>query len=367
MLPSRRMVALALLAVPAPLQSVPQGSHRPDPDMPVTAAARSEVVENVIRELKQSYVFPKVADEIDVALRERMKRKEYDSIGSSSAFASTLTEHLQAVSHDKHMRVRYHSDPLPKDDGDERGPSPAEIEGMRAQARTLNFGFEKIERLTGNVGYLELRSFQPPMFAGETAAAAMNFLANTDALIIDLRKNGGGTPEMVQLLCSYLFGNETVHLNDLYNRPHDETRQFWTLPYVPGRRYVDKDVYVLTSSYTFSGAEEFTYNLKNLKRVTIVGETTGGGANPGGLARVGEHFELFVSTGRAINPVTKTNWEGTGVEPDVKVSEERALTAAHSMALEKIIDKTADARRRDLLQEALATLKKEPQEAKSSR
>jgi hypothetical protein len=360
--------SVAFIAAIAPALTSLQGPRRPEPDMPVAAATRAEVIDNIIQELKKSYVFPKVADEIETALRSRVKNHEYDKVDSSNAFASTLTEHLQAVSHDKHMRVRYHAEPIPKDEGgDEHGPSPAEIEEMRAHGRSVNFGFERVERLTGNVGYLDLRGFQPPMFAGETAAAAMNFLANTDALIIDLRKNGGGTPEMVQLMCSYLFDGETVHLNDLYFRPKDETRQFWTLPIVPGKRYGNKDVYVLTSHFTFSGAEEFTYNLKNLKRATIVGETTGGGANPGGSERVGEHFELFVPSGRAINPITKTNWEGTGIEPDVKVSEADALSTAHAMALEKIVASTTDARRREALVEALASLKKEPHEAKSAK
>jgi retinol-binding protein 3 len=360
--------AAFLISALAPSTTSLQGPRRPEPDMPITAETRAEVIDNVIRELKQSYVFPKVADDIETALRTRMKDKEYDHIESSNAFATTLTEHLQAVSHDKHMRLRYHAEPTPKDDGgDNHGPSPAEIEEMRAHGRAVNFGFERVERLAGNVGYLDLRGFQPPMFAGETAAAAMSFLANTDALIIDLRKNGGGAPEMVQLMCSYLFEGETVHLNDLYFRPKDETRQFWTLPYVPGKRYGEKDVYVLTSHYTFSGAEEFTYNLKNLKRATIVGETTGGGANPGGPERVGEHFELFVPSGRAINPITKTNWEGTGIEPDIKVVEADALSTAHAMALEKIVAKTTDAPRKEALQEALANLKKDAREARSAR
>ena len=365
-LPVLPAAAFLLAAIPASTQPV-QGPRHPEPDMPVAAAARAEVIDNVIRELKKSYVFPKVADEIETALRDRVKNKEYDKIESSSAFASTLTEHLQAVSHDKHMRVRYRAEPIPQDDGEERGPTPQEIEAMRAQGRAVNFGFEKLERLSGNVGYLDLRGFQNPQFAGDTAAAAMNFLSNSDALIIDLRKNGGGAPSMVQLMCTYLFDAQPVHLNDLYFRPKDETQQFWTLPYVPGSRFVDKDVFVLTSHHTFSGAEEFAYNLKALKRATLVGETTGGGANPGDLERVGEHFELFVPSGRAINPITKTNWEGTGVEPDVKIDEADALTTAHAMALEKIVARTTDEHRRAALEEALANVKKDAHEAKISR
>ena len=207
---------------------------------------------------------------------------------------------------------------------------------MRQRGRSTNFGFEKAERLEGNVGYLELRMFMPAELGGETAAAAMNLLANTDALIIDVRKNGGGEPSMVALVSSYLFGPEPVHLNDLYFRPDDSTHQWWTLPHVPGLRYEGKPVYVLTSKRTFSAAEEFTYNLKCLKRATIVGETTGGGAHPGGIEKVHEHFGVFVPSGRAINPITKTNWEGTGVAPDVPVAADRALPTAHLAALRQI-------------------------------
>ncbi|MDP8979977.1 MAG: S41 family peptidase [Acidobacteriota bacterium] len=200
-----------------------------------------------------------------------------------------------------------------------------------------NFGFEKVERLQGNIGYLDLRGFMEAQWGSETAVAAMNFLANTDALIIDLRQNGGGDPAMVALITSYLFSpGEEVHLNDLYWRPSNETHQWWTLPYVPGRRYANKPVYVLTSNRTFSAAEEFTYNLKNLKRATIIGETTGGGAHPGGMERLSEHFMAFLPSGRAINPISKTNWEGTGVTPDVAVPAADALTTATAAALRKI-------------------------------
>ncbi|HVG30540.1 MAG TPA: S41 family peptidase, partial [Pyrinomonadaceae bacterium] len=205
----------------------------------------------------------------------------------------------------------------------------------RRELSWMNHGFNRVERLRGNVGYIEFNGFMDAEAGAEAVAAAMNFVANTDALIIDLRKNGGGNPEMVALVCSYLFGPEPVHLNDLYWREGNRTQEFWTRKEVAGRRYLNKDVYVLTSKRTFSGAEEFSYNLKNLKRATIVGETTGGGAHPGGGVRVNEHFMMFVPRGRAISPVTKTNWEGTGVKPDVEVPAEQALTVAHLAALRK--------------------------------
>ena len=180
--------------------------------------------------------------------------------------------------------------------------------------------------------------FADPEVCGPTATAAMNFLANVDALIVDLRDNGGGDPKMVAFVSSYLFSTRT-HLNDLWTRKTSSTQEYWTLE-VPGKRLGgEKPVYVLTSKRTFSGAEEFTYNLKNLKRATIVGETTGGGAHPVSGHRVDEHFMIGVPFARAINPVSKTNWEGVGVEPDVKVSAADALSTAQKLAADKLAAK----------------------------
>jgi len=260
----------------------------------------------------------------------------------------------------------YSAEPLPPERED-RGPSHEDIARQIEFMRTVNFGFEKVERLPGNVGYIDLRGFQPAQFGAETVVAAMNFLANTDALIIDLRRNGGGEPAMVALISSYLFGPEPVHLNDLYFRPDNSTRQWWTLPYVPGKRYGEKkEVYVLTSNRTFSAAEEFTYNLKNLKRATIVGETTGGGAHPGGPRRINEHFGIWVPSGRAINPITKTNWEGTGVKPDVDVPADQALKVAHIAALKKVLERVAEPERKNAISRAIASAEKELDEMKQN-
>jgi C-terminal processing protease CtpA/Prc len=282
-----------------------------------------------------------MAQKMEAAIRERVKNKEYDKVTSAAEFARTLTEHLQAVSHDKHLRVRYSAETIPVRE-ERKEPSAEEKEGFRRFVTRVNHGFEKVERMRGNIGYVDFRGFFDPELGAETVAAAMTFVANTDALIIDLRQNGGGDPAMVALISSYLFGNDPVHLNDLYWREGNRTEQYWTKPNVPGKRFEGKDVYVLTSNRTFSGAEEFSYNLKNLKRATIVGETTGGGAHPGTGARLGEHFGMFIPTGRAINPITKTNWEGTGVKPDVEVSSELALKTAYIMALNKARDKATD-------------------------
>src|SRR5213592_4209751 len=201
---------------------------------------------------------------------------------------------------------------------------------MRTRMESTNCSFEKAEHLPPNIGYLKFNAFPNPAVCGPTATAAMNFLGSVDAMIFDLRDNGGGDPKMIAYLSTYLFG-ESTHLNDLYNRKEDATTQYWTLPYVPGNRLTGKPVFVLTSKRTFSGAEEFSYNLKNLKRATIIGETTGGGAHPVSGHRVDDHFMIGVPFAKAVNPISKTNWEGTGVEPD-----DEALDVAKKMAAEQI-------------------------------
>ncbi|HEY8503883.1 MAG TPA: S41 family peptidase [Gemmataceae bacterium] len=333
---SRRFAVLttaaALLAAAAARAQIRIDSDEP---LPLKEGVPAEVVGALIKELKEGYVFPEAAEKMAEAVGAKLKAGDYDGLATGQELARRLTADLQEISKDRHLRVRCSTEPLPERLGGKE-PTPEMVKRMQRQARWRNAGFVKVERLPGNVGYLELRGFMDPEAGGEPLAAAMNFLANTDALIIDLRRNGGGTPLMVRLVCSYLFDEKPVHLNSLYFRKDDRTEEFWTLKEVPGKRYLGKDVYVLTSRLTFSGAEECAYNLKCLKRATIVGETTGGGAHPGGAVRLTDHFLAFIPTGRAINPITKTNWEGTGVEPDVKVDADAALEKAHELALAKL-------------------------------
>jgi retinol-binding protein 3 len=312
------------------LRAIPPGAVLEN--VKLDAAARQGVIEGVAKNLKESYVYPDLAQKMEDAIRANQKRGEYDAITDPDAFAARLTNDLRGISRDKHLGVNYSPYKLPPEGNH---PSPEEEAQFRKMLERTNCAFEKIEILPRNVGYLKFNAFPDPAICGPTAVAAMNFLAHVDAIIFDLRENGGGDPKMVAMMSSYLFDKPT-HLNDLYNRKEDFTTQYWTLPYVPGTTLADKPAFVLTSKSTFSGAEEFTYNLKNLKRATIVGETTGGGAHPVSGHRIDDHFMIGVPFARAVNPVSKTNWEGTGVEPDVSVKAAEALEKAEELAKSKL-------------------------------
>jgi retinol-binding protein 3 len=294
------------------------------------------VVDSAIASLDQHYVFPDVAKRMGDSLRARTARGAYDAYGNPISFAMKLNDELRELGRDKHLRVDYSVRPLPPQPAAPRpAPSPEDRERQRQWLDEINCGFVKAERLEGNVGYLKFNMFADPEICAPTAAAAMSFLAGTRALIIDLRDNGGGSPHMVAYVSSYLFDKRT-HLNDLWTRKTGATEEFWTRDSLPGRRFGgEKPVYVLTSARTFSGAEEFAYNLKSLKRATIVGETTGGGAQPVSGHRIDEHFMIGVPFARAVNPITRTNWEGVGVEPDVKVPASEALATAQRLIREK--------------------------------
>ena len=319
----RKLLVLAALAAAFALPAAARAVPADPPDRDIDETVRSQVIEGVLAALQRAYVFPEVAARMAVAVRARRLAGEYANVSSAKELAGTLTGHLQAVSRDKHLRVLYSAEP--PSETKQRGPS---MELLRA----MNFGFEKAEVLPGNIGYLEMRLFAMGPEAAAAADAAMTRLADADALIVDLRRNRGGDPAMVARVSSYLFEQPT-HLNSLYWREGDRTEEFWTSKEVAGKRFGQrKPVFVLTSERTFSGAEEFSYNLKSLQRATIVGETTGGGAHPGGPQRINDHFSVWVPTGRAINPITKGNWEGTGVVPDVAVPADKALERALELA-----------------------------------
>jgi len=304
-------------------------------------AEKKAVIEALCKNLEREYIFPEITEKYVRVLRDNLRSGKYDSIGQPQEFAASVTNDLMSVHRDLHLSVRFN----PNWVKDEKNRKELDEDAIRRQGRrdrTLNYGFAEIKILPANIGYLKLNEFTYNTDAQDAAVGAMSFLSNADALIIDLRRNGGGSPEMVQFLCSYFLVNPRQHLNSFSYKDPDMLTQYWTYTYLPGKRLDKIDLYLLTSDSTFSAAEEFTYNLKNLKRATVIGETTGGGAHDNKFVILSDNFMMSLPFARAVNPVTKTNWEEVGVEPDVKVSQEKALETALVMASKRLAEKEKD-------------------------
>ncbi|MFC1853338.1 S41 family peptidase [candidate division CSSED10-310 bacterium] len=313
---------------------------------------KTAVISSINSLLLEKYIFLDIAEKMKDRLSTKLSKGDYNSVEDPAQFAQMLHSDLYEISQDNHFYIQFNPERARLIEA-LKSKSKVQIEEARRRLmeedRFLNFGFKKLEHLTGDVGYLDLRSFCNPEYAGGTAVAAMNFLSHSDAIIIDLRKNSGGWPPMVQLLCSYFIAGTQegrTLLNSFERRFDNSLEQFWTLAYVPGKRMFDVDLFILTSKNTGSGAEEFTYNMKNLKRATIIGETTHGSAHPVESVVIQDFFVMNLPTGRPINPISKTNWEKTGVEPDIAVPADQALDKAYLIALEKLLPNTKDKRQK---------------------
>jgi hypothetical protein len=295
------------------------------------ASEVTDVVEEVITLLDQHYLDPGIAAEVSRSLRAGLADGRYPA--QDEALADAVTADLQSVNGDKHLRLKYHAEPLAER---EHGDDAAEYDEFRRWAERTCHGIGRVERLAGNIGYLDVQPVLfPTAIAGDAITAAMSLLAATEVLLIDVRHCLGGDPATVAWLCSYLFGPEPVALTGLQER--DQLTAAWTLGFVPGRRFgPSKPVYVLTSATTFSGAEQLSYDLQQLKRATIVGERTRGGGHAREGFRVGPHLEATISVARGVHPISGGNWEGTGVAPDVDVPAGEALQHAHRLALDHV-------------------------------
>jgi hypothetical protein len=303
-------------------------------DASLDAAEREQVIQGAIQNLRRYYIDPAMSQTMAESLRSHAENGDDDEATDGETFAKVLTMQLRAVSHDRHLSVIYNQSAIPEG---VTGPTAEAIARYRQDMEQTNCTLEKVETLPHNVGYLKLNSFPDLQLCQPKIAAAMASLNEADAIIFDLRDNHGGSPGMVAFVASYLFDHPT-HLDDFYNRSENSTLQSWTLSPIEGSKLADKPVLVLTSAETFSGGEEFAYDLKMLKRARLVGETTAGGAHMVRHRRINEHFSIGVPDTRPINPVSRTNWEGTGVTPDVSVRAAEALTTAESLA-EKLLQK----------------------------
>jgi len=332
-----------------------------DPALTSTPLSVREMVETTLALLRRSYVFPDRAEQAATAIEARLAAGEYDDL-DETALAERLTAQLDEICADKHLRVRAmpprpQRAPRPEPDG----PRPARPRRGHPGARDLpghplNYGIFRVERLEGNVGYIDLHAVADPEEAGPAISAAMELVRGTFALIIDLRRNHGGSPDGVVFWCSYLFPGAGTHFNDIVRADTGETRQFWSLAWVPGSRYLDRPVYLLTSHETFSGGEDFCYTLQAQGRAQVIGETTGGGAHPTRTMPISETMAVSVPFARSVNPVTGTNWQGTGVVPDTEVPADQAYDVAYGQALRHVLSADVPRPVADEAREALAGL-----------
>jgi hypothetical protein len=312
-------------------------------DTPVAfdSAEKKAVIDALGDNLEREYIFPDITEQYVRMLDDNVRSGRYDDIEQPQDFARTITDDLMSVHKDRHLAVWFD----PKWVTNERGRKELDEEAIRLKewrSRTSNYGFQEVKIFPGNIGYFKFDGFSYDTNAYEPAIGAMGFLAGSDALIIDLRANGGGSPEMVQFLCSYLLDNPSKLLNSFSYKDPEKLTQYWSYTYLPGRRLNEVDLYVLTSRQTFSAAEEFAYNLKNLKRAVIIGETTGGGAHDNKFVILSDSFMMSLPFARAVNPITKTNWEEVGVTPDVEVTEDKALDTALAIASKRLSEKQGD-------------------------
>ena len=338
-LPAARLLEFTIDS-PGDQPGAPRISVPDDGSLAAEQLSGREIVTKALELLRANYVFPEQAGRAATAIEARLEAGEYDDLDEIT-LTERLTRDLQEITGDRHLRVVFGGGPGPRRQriGEPEEPKDHEARrlAMRRMGRLDNFGIRQVERLDGNVGYLDVRRVAVPANAGPAIGAAMELVAGTYALIIDLRHNGGGAPEGVVFWCSYLLDERPTHLNDIFHADTGETRQFWALPYVPGTRYLDRPVFVLTSGRTFSGGEDFAYTLQALGRATVVGETTGGGAHPTRGFPISAAVHIGIPFARSVNPVTGTNWQGTGVVPDVPADAERAYDVAYARALEKVL------------------------------
>jgi tetratricopeptide (TPR) repeat protein len=297
---------------------------------------KNAVVAAIKTHLEESYIDLDLSKKMISELDKNLKSNKYNKITSPDEFSKTITEDLQSISKDLHLKVRFETERIAQEKRVVSEEMQLEMEKkMAMQMAEINYGFAEAKILDGNIGYLNLNQFADIKYAEETATATMNFLSNTNAIIIDLRTNGGGVPSMMQLLASYFFDETPVLLSDFYERKTNTKTQLYSFESVNGKRCINKPLYILTSKQTFSAAEAFAYTLKHLDKAIVVGEITKGGANRTKRVNLNDEFTLSLPYILSIHPVTKTNWEGKGVQPNIKTVEKDAFVYAHVDAIRK--------------------------------
>jgi hypothetical protein len=342
------LVSLALIGTVAALPVILPiwQEYRPRPVVPVDSAMRQQAIDALVARVKDHYVFPDKAAQVETLLRQRQRNGAYDAIADGEQLAAALTRDMASVAADKHMRVDFDPEVLPpqRPRKSELPSAPVSTGWIDAIGRKMaKFGVEQVELMPSNIGYLQLSAFPFPELTADKYGAAMDKLAGTDSLIIDLRENGGGVPTSVALLASYFFDQRT-RLNGIWWRDTGRTDQLWTAETLAGKRYgAQKKVAILIGPHTRSAAEDFAYTMQTLKRATLIGARTWGGAHPTFSYRLGDHFTGRIPNARTISPVTNTNWEGVGVIPDIQAAPADAMAVAKAHLLRSDLN-TADVR-----------------------
>lgn len=307
-------------------------------DKEITKNEKTKVIQLISENLLETYIDLEIAQKIASDLKSNLELNKYKSVTNSNDFAKLVTHDLQKVSHDLHLKLTYE----PKKIAQSKRVMPEEMKKQREKIiaikmAEINYGFTEAKILKGNIGYLNLRMFTNIEQGKDAATSAMNFLYNTNAIIIDLRKNGGGAPSMVQLLSSYFTGTEPVLLSNFYERKTNEKTQLLTFKTIDGKKMTNKPLYILTSKNTFSAAEAFAYSLKHLDKAIVVGEVTKGGANRTKTFNLNDDFSISLPYIQATHPVTKTNWEGKGVQPNIETNNNEAFVFAYIDAINKTV------------------------------
>lgn len=339
MIPSQQILPLCLLLLPTFIFA----QNR------LPAHEKETVIERIKTLIDENYVFVDKISYVNNALDSLQKTGKYDGITDYEAFAKVLSEDLVGITQDKHFKVQYSPEFIQArrerlkrrqeaTKEESQGQEEATIDWGEWYARQENFGFQKVEVLKGNIGYLKLTFWQPLAWVEPTIDAAMRFLSNTNALIIDLTENQGGYSPTDSYLGSYFFDEEPQLWMSSYNRPTEETSRDSTFQELGGERYLNKPVYILVSESTFSLAECFAYSMKHFGKATIVGQVTAGAAHAINFLDANENYGVQVPVLYNIHPVTQTDWEGTGVRPHISTSKEEALKVAHLKALDQLIE-----------------------------
>ena len=333
-IPTRFALGAAALLCAAAASAAPAAA--PDPNAPLTAAQNRQVVDTLAAKLRAKYVFPDRAGKIAATLQAHAAHGDFDGAKTIAALQEALDKDLRAVGDDRHFRIAFEPGFDAAMEDADHTPTSEEIEQGRKESAFSGWGIGRVQRMPGNIGYLDMRGFEPAEFGGQAVDHALALLAGTGALIVDLRMNGGGEPLGVSYFVSHFFpeGDER-HLNDIIWRKDgvDSTREYWTVP-VPGPHYT-KPLVLLTSPRTASGAEECANDLQSQKRATLVGEVTAGAANPGGPVALGHGLVAFVPQGRPENAVTHAGWEKVGIKPDVAVPAADAMKTAYLSLLDQ--------------------------------